>query len=118
MVVYYHTSRYIYAVANGYVASIKGVDGSDCPVSLVGAKLLHGLDEQLAPVATAEVALGQRLKFELNDVGLISDRVILIQPVASLSIPPTARPSYPPESYRVRDPIPTVPEVILPKRDG
>ena len=114
MVNYYHTSKYVFAVANGYIASVTGSDGSECPVSLVGAKLLGGLDEHLELVETEAVTVGHRLKFELGNVGLISDRISKIEDVSSFSIPPTPPADQMPESIRIRDPIPTLPEILYP----
>jgi hypothetical protein len=114
LVIYYHTSRYIFAVANGYIASIQEVDGSECPVSLVGAKLLGGLNDRLEPLSASQLGRGCRLKFDMGSVCFITDHVVDVETVASLSIPPSPPldSAVPPESFRIRDPVPTVPEIL------
>lgn len=115
MVIYYHTSHYVFAVANDRIASVVGSAGEECPVSLIGAKLLGALDENLEPIPPGHVRPGQRLKFELGSVGFITDSITRIESVSSLSVPPAPRESAPPETVRIRDPIPTVPEIKIPR---
>ena len=114
MVIYYHTGCYIFAVANDRIASILGVYGGECPVSLVGAKLLGVMNDKLEAVTVERIGPGHRLKFELGGVGFITDRITKIETVGSLSIPPAPRESVIPDTIKIRDPIPTLPEILYP----
>ncbi len=112
MVNYYHTSKYLFAVANGRISSVIGVDGGECPVNVIGAKLIGVVDDHLKLLENAEISLGLRLKFDLGGGCLITDRIILIESVNSFSIPPAPRQSLPPESGG-RVLAVTLPEILL-----
>jgi len=112
---HYHTASYIFAVANGYCKAVYSRDGKECPLSLVGAKLV-GVAEQMfcgEIVPEGSIKAGQRLKFEVGSACLMTDRLVLVENVNSLSLPPVPRISTVPGS----DPrlqIPTLPEIFLP----
>lgn len=114
MVVYYHTNAYIYAVTNGYCSSVMLPDGDDYQTGLVGERLLGGVTDCLGQtiVSADHIQVGMRLKFELRCAALITDVIERIETVSSLSIPPVSRISRLPETVALRDPIPTLPEIL------
>ncbi|MBI5654034.1 hypothetical protein HZC53_00025 [Candidatus Uhrbacteria bacterium] len=122
MVYYFHTLTYIYAVTNGYCSQVFHADGDELSTGIVGSMLLGGLkspfDKDVLPFDRIEI--GMYLKFGNKDNGLVSDAIQRIEEVGSLSIPPRPRESQLPETIKIRDPVPTVPEILFPhkKEDG
>ncbi|MDQ7814464.1 MAG: hypothetical protein RDU25_01490 [Patescibacteria group bacterium] len=120
MVVYFHTRAFIYAVANGYCSDVKDRYHGKVTTNLVGCRLVGGTqaDTRGEPIETDAIVAGHRLKFEIGSAAFISDVIEFVEKVGSMSVLPTKMPSLPPESDSFRDPIPTVPEIILPKPPG
>lgn len=121
MVNYFHTATYIYAVTNGYCSRVFHADGEELGHSIVGARLHGGLtrlfdeeglklDDDVVPIKCIKV--GMYLKFGNGERILITEAVKFFEDVGSLSIPP--KPLMPPETITIRDPIPTIPEILLP----
>lgn len=120
MAIYYHTRTLIFAVANGYCSDVLDRGHDKMGTNLVGSRLLGGatspLDEELVP--EADIRVGHRLKFEVGTAAFISEPIELVETVETLSIPPTKMPSFPPEQGSFREPLATIPEIILPKPPG
>jgi hypothetical protein len=108
LVTYYYTDRHIFAVANGLLASVLGFERDECPVSLIGSKLVCGMADDLEPVPLDKLEPGHRLKFGFGDSCLITDTIIRIETARSLSVPPDS-------DFAGRPSIPTLPEIKLPR---
>ncbi len=120
MHVYYHTRTFIYGVANGYCSKVKDRDHATVATNLIGCRLIGGTNADMSgeTIEADAILTGQRLKFEMGPAIFISDVIELVEQVNSLSILPTRMPSFPPESSSFREPMATLPEIILPKPPG
>lgn len=120
MAVYYHARSLIFAVANDYCSDVLDRGHDKMGTNLVGSRLLgevaSPLDEEVIPIQ--DIKIGHRLKFEVGTACFISEVVELVESVQSLSMPPAKMPSFPPEPGSFREPIATIPEIILPKPPG
>ncbi len=121
MAFFYHTRTLIFSIANGYCSDVLDRGHAKMATNLVGCRLLGGvaasLEGGLIPID--EIVAGQRLKLEVGTAAFISEVIELVEVVGTLSIPPTRLPSLPPETDPLyREPVATIPEIILPKPPG
>jgi len=93
MVIYYHTANNIIAVANGYCTQVMDRYGEKITLpTLVGYRLLGGVTTLFEEASDTEIVHGQRLKFDLNGVTILTETVMTIEDAPSLSIRPHPQP--------------------------
>lgn len=99
MVTYYHTAKYIYAVANGYCGAVFDKEYGELEEHKLLVKPVIGAvvgNDYQTLISLAEVASRLngtcRLCFQLGAAVLHTDFVLRVEAKDSLSIPPSLRP--------------------------
>lgn len=113
MVIYFHTRRHIFVVANGFCSAVVDTCGEKVFCNLVGSKLLAGVTSDLRDeLAPESITAGMLLKFAVGPSNIMTDQILMVEIVESLSIPPSHH-FGPPESGKEGQPRVTLPEIIV-----